>query len=63
MFLARSGAVFRLSCEIGTPKKLYIDKDRAVEFWLENLEFDLRDLQLNQNPALNRVFYLPSPRP
>ena len=49
MFLARSGAVFRLSCEIGTPKKLYINTDSAFEYGLENLEFDLRDLQLNLN--------------
>ena len=36
--------ISRLSCEIGTPKKIYIDADSAVKCGLENVEFDLRDL-------------------
>ena len=32
--------VTRLSCEIGIPKKLFIDKDRASICGLKNVEFD-----------------------
>jgi hypothetical protein len=34
--------VTRLSCEIGVPKKLFIDQDRAS---ICGLEFDMRGLQ------------------
>ena len=35
----------RLGCEIGVPKKLFIDQAKAIECGLENVEFDLRGLQ------------------
>ena len=38
--------VTRLSCEIGTPKKMYIDRSNAEAFALNNVEFDVRGLQL-----------------
>ena len=34
--------VTRLSCEIGVPKKLFIDQDRARICGLENVEFEMR---------------------
>ena len=42
-----TSAVSRLGCEIGIPKKIYIDAESAVKCGLENVDFDLRDLQLN----------------
>jgi hypothetical protein len=37
--------VARLSCEIGVPKKLFIDQDRASICGMEQVEFDMRGLQ------------------
>ena len=37
--------ITRLSCEIGVPKKLFVDQAKAIECGLENVEFDLRGLQ------------------
>ena len=38
--------VTRLSCDTVVPNKLYIDQDRASMCGLDNVEFDMRDLQL-----------------
>jgi hypothetical protein len=38
--------VIRLSCEIGVPKKLYIDQDSAAMCGLDNVEFNMRNMQL-----------------
>ena len=38
--------VIRLSCEIGAPRKMYIDRSNAETFGLTNVEYDLRGLQL-----------------
>ena len=38
--------VIQLSCEIGTPKKIYIDQDKTNMCWLDCVEFNTRDLQL-----------------
>jgi hypothetical protein len=35
----------RLGCEIGVPKKLFIDQAKAIECGLENVEFDMRGVQ------------------
>ena len=40
-----TSAVTRLGCEIGVPKKLYIDEDSAVICGLKNSTFDMRNLQ------------------
>ena len=37
--------VTRLSCEMGIPKKLFINHDSASIFGLDNMEFDLRGLK------------------
>ena len=41
-----TSAVSRLGCEIGIPKKIYIDHDKAEMCALDCVEFDTRDLQL-----------------
>ena len=34
-----------MNCEIGVPKKLFIDQAKAIECGLENVEFDMRGVQ------------------
>ena len=38
-------AVTRLSCEVGVPRKIFIDQDSAVECGLTYVEFNLVDIQ------------------
>ena len=38
-------AVTRLGCEMGVPKKIFIDQDGSVESGLTNVEFDLLEVQ------------------
>ena len=35
--------ITRLACEVGIPKRMYIDQSRAEMFALNNIEFDFRD--------------------
>ena len=48
----------RLSCEVGMPKYLFCDQDRAIMSALQNAEFNYRDLQMNLHRQKGVIFDL-----
>ena len=50
--------VSRLACEIGIPKKVYIDQSNAEMYGLTNTEFDMRGLQLQLSKKYGLEFGL-----
>ena len=50
--------VMRLSCEVGVPKRMYIDQYKAEMFALNNIEFDIKNLGAELRSAYGIEFEL-----